>query len=169
MVSSGLPSGEPWSRKALRSARNKPSNQKGMLQLQLQAPSKMLAQMDQTLIKITKSKIVAQNLIDRQFAYVEKLVVQGVLSAKDAGELFHELEHDEAALSKARKKAAREAGIATVEAHTAQLTGRPSMKRRGSFGELAASGTLTKSTSGDKLLELAHVPVMVSDDPDERT
>lgn len=120
--------------------------------MQVQRASQALAQMNDCLVSITKSKIIAHNLIDMQNAYVQKLVTQGVLCLSDAEELFHELAADERALSRARKEAAREAASLSVKEESGELD---SPKRRNSrFGALARSGSLKRKPSEDNLVEM---------------
>lgn len=122
--------------------------------LQVERATEALALMNDSLVSITKSKIVAHNLIDIQGAYVQKLVAQGILCLGDAEELFHELAADERALSRARKEAAREAASLSVQAESGNLD---SPKRRASrFGDLAKSGSLKRKNSEDNLVEMAQ-------------
>ena len=89
------------------------------------------------LVKLIKSKIVAEHLLEIEHNFVQKLVTQGVVTQKEAETLFHSIEADERLISKARKAQALE--IARAQALVLQVSRTAGVSPRACDIEAASS------------------------------
>ena len=62
--------------------------------------------MNEVMIELIKTNVIADNLLDLEYNFVVKLIRQGVITTTDAEEIFHEIVRNHKAVATARRRQA---------------------------------------------------------------